>query len=628
MIKILFLTISFISSSLFARDLCFSIPGKSKIRIAKLNTFLGIYLLLVTSVACKQESSSSGLPAEDDLWVENTLKNMSVEQKLGQLLAPAISSPSGDADTLPLKQVTEWISKYKIGHVYIAGHRMDPLRTATFLNDIQRKTDIPILIHSDFECGPGDRVNGGTIFPPLMGIAQTRSEDLSYKAASITAKESRAMGIHLINSPVLDVNINYNNPVICIRSFGDNPALVTAMGKAYVRGLNDNGLIGAAKHFPGHGDVSLDSHSEMPTIKASRARLDSVEFFPYKEIIPSGLKAIMTAHISVPVLDPSPGLPATMSKPILTDLLRGKFGFNGLIITDAFDMGGILNAGSFEECVVKAIIAGNDIVELWATPHFELVFPYMLKAFKDGRISESRLNESVRRILIVKAEMGLHKEKFVDTEKMKTVVDAPEHREIAREIYEQAIVLVKNEGTILPLPKENKRIAVLSVNDDTEHLNIADSFFREMKMRGNISTSFAADPETPAEKLDQALADAQKADIIVVGLFVRIFARRGSPSIKTAQLRQFLNDLTKSDKPVFIVSFGSPYLITNFPDVDGYMIATEPTWDFYGYDKFRPGQIAAARALFGETDINGKLAVKIPELYPFGSGLTYRAVNK
>jgi beta-glucosidase-like glycosyl hydrolase len=291
---------------------------------------------------------------------------------------------------------------------------MDPLRIVTFLNDIQGKTDIPLLIHSDFECGPGDRVNGGTIFPPLMGIAQTGSEKLSYIAASVTAKESRAVGIHLINSPVLDVNINYNNPVICIRSFGDNPALVTAMGKAYVKGLSDNGLIGAAKHFPGHGDVSIDSHSETPTIKANRARLDSVEFSPYKEIIPAGLMAIMTAHISVPELDPTPGLPATLSKPVLTDLLRGDLGFNGLILTDAFDMGGLLNAGSFEECTVKAIIAGNDIVELWTNPRFEQVFPCMLRAIEEGRISESRLNESVRRVLIAKAKVGLRKEKFVD----------------------------------------------------------------------------------------------------------------------------------------------------------------------------------------------------------------------
>jgi beta-N-acetylhexosaminidase len=455
-----------------------------------------------------------------------------------------------------------------------------------------------------------------------MGIAQTRSEILAYNAAAITAKESRAMGVHLINSPVLDVNVNYENPVICIRSFGDNPALVAEMGKAYVKGLNDNGLVGAAKHFPGHRDVSIDSHSEMPAISASIERLDSVEFFPYRQIIPAGLMAIMTAHISVPVLDPTPGLPATMSKPVLVDLLREKMGFNGLIITDAFDMGGILNAGSFEESAMRSIIAGNDIVLLWTEPRFEVVYPYMLKSIREGRISESRLNESVRRNLVIKAKLGLHKEKFVDTERLIKTVDAPEHRELAKKIYEKAVVLVKNKGIILPLPENGKKIAVLSLNDDLDHLNIGSTFINEMRTRGNVISSFSADPVTSSDKLREAMTVAQEADVIVVGLFARIFARRGSSSVKTEIILQCLKDLTNGDKPVFIVSFGSPYLIVDFPDTDGYMVSTEPTWDFYGYEEFRPGQVAAVKALFGEAAINGKLAVTIPGLYPFGHGIT------
>jgi beta-N-acetylhexosaminidase len=590
-------------------------------------TVAGISVLLITMIACKQESQY-GLSGDQKLWVENTLKSMSAEQKLGQLIAPAIAVPGSDSDTIPLKQVTEWINKYHIGNVYIAGNRMDPLRTAKFINDIQSRTDIPILIHSDLETGPGERFNGGTILPPLMGLAQTRSESLAYNAAAITANEARAIGIHLINSPVLDININYNNPVICIRSFGDNPGLVATMGKAYVKGLNDNGLIGAAKHFPGHGDVAVDSHSEMPSITANRARLDSVEFFPYQEIIPSGLMAIMTAHISIPAIDPTPGLPATLSRPILTDVLRREMGFNGLIITDAFNMGGILESGSFEECAVKSILAGNDIVLLWTDPRFELVVPHMLKAIRDGRISEARLDESVRRVLIAKARVGLHKEKLVSLEKIPMTVDIPEHREMAREIYEKSIVLVKNEGNILPLPAKNRTVAVLSVNDDDNHLKIAETFIMEMKRRGNISSVFSADPKTPADQLGLAMEEAQKADIIVVGLFARVFARRGSSSLIHENLIQFLQELSHRDTPVFVVSFGSPYLITNFPGVDGYMISTEPTWDFYGYDKFRPGQIAAAKALFGEIDISGKLAVNIPELYPFGHGITYASAGR
>lgn len=585
---------------------------------------IGITVFLTAFTGCK-EAPPSGLSAEQQQWVEETLENMTVEQKVGQLLAPAIAPPGSDTDQVPLTQVKEWIDKYHIGHVYLASSRMDPVRTAGFINNAQSASRIPLLIHSDLEPGPGGRFDGGTILPPLMGIARTGSDSLAYLAASITARESRAIGIHLINSPVLDVNINPDNPVICIRSFGDNPRLVAELGKAYVRGLTDNGLIGAAKHFPGHGDVSVDSHSKMPSITASRERLDSIEFYPYRQLIPAGLKAIMTAHISVPVLDPTPGLPATMSEPILTDVLREELGFDGLIITDAFDMGGILESGSFEESAVRSILAGNDIVLLWTKPRFETVFPYVLNAVKEGRISEARLNASVRRNLIAKAWVGLHMDKYVDTEKIPRIVDTQEHRNQALMIYERSITLVKNQGPILPLPADNKKITVLSVNDDNNHLHIARTFMSEIENRSETSSTISIDPQTPADVLKKALAEAKKADVIIVGLFARIMARRGSASLINDDLARFIQDLAKGDAPVFVVSFGSPYLISRFPEVDGYMVATEPTWDFYGYDKYRPGQIAAAEALFGEKDITGKLSVNIPDLYPSGHGLVYKA---
>lgn len=591
-------------------------------RASRFIPFLGMAVLLAAMTTCKTEPQND-LTKEEREWVENTLKSMSAEEKLGQLLAPAIAPPKSESDLSKIEQVTEWINKYHIGHVSITGSWLDPELTARFINDIQGKSEVPVLMHTDLETGLGGRFDGGTILPPFMGLAQTRSEELVYKAAAITAKEARAVGLHLINSPVLDVNINSRNPVICIRSFGDNPDLVTILGKAYVRGLNDNGLIGAAKHFPGHGDVAIDSHTRMPVITACRERLDSVEFLPYKEIIPAGLKAIMTAHISIPAIDPTPGLPATMSKPILTGVLRDELGFDGLIITDAFDMGGILESGSFEESALRSFLAGNDIVLLWTDPRLELVFPHMLKAIEDGRISGSQLDVSVRRVLNAKALAGLHKEKLVNLEKISLSVNTPEHSDIAREIHEKSVILVKNNRDILPLPYQGKKIALLSLNDDREHLKIGEPFINEMRSRGNVISVFRADPETPEVELRKAMSEAQNSEIIVVGLFARIFARRGSSSLMNEQLIRALEDLSNGDTPVFVVSFGSPYLISDFPGVDGYMVSTEPTWNFYGYDRFRPGQVAAARALFGESDITGRLAVTIPELFPFGHGITF-----
>ena len=561
------------------------------------------------------------LSSKQQQWVDSTLSSMSIEEKVGHLLAPAISPSSFDSEEEAVSKVSEWIEKYRIGHVYITGGNLHPTKIAKAINDMQGKSSIPLLIHSDFEIGTGSRIAGGTLITPLMNVAQTRSEELAYKMASIVASEARAMGFHLINAPVLDVNINGENPVICTRSFGDNPELVAEMGQAYVRGLSDHGLIGAAKHFPGHGDVSVDSHSKLPTIIADRSRLDSIEFYPYKKAIEIGLMGIETAHISIPSLDSTLGLPATMSKPIITNILRNEMDFKGLIITDAFDMSALLESGSFEESTVKSVVAGNDIVLLWTDPKFEQVFPHMLKAVKEGRIPEPDLDEVVKRVLEMKARLGLHESKFVNIDNIAQKVRTPENLKVATEIQEKSIVLVKNENDILPLAAKDKSIAVLSVNDDKDHLEIGKTFVNEMKKRGEVSVDLFIDPDSSESDLENAYAKAQNADIIVVGLSVRVVARRGSSSLMNENIINFLKKLSVGEKPVTVVSFGSPYLISDFPKVDVYVVATEPSWGFYTNKMVRPGQIAAAKALFGENDIRGKLAVTIPGLFPFGHGI-------
>jgi beta-N-acetylhexosaminidase len=599
-----------------------------------------VFLLLFLSIcisACKQDQVQFTesqkvrtlrweLTANQADWVEKTLNSMSVEEKIGQLIAPAIGPSDGDQNGVILEQVVDWMDKYKIGHVYVASSKMDPVKTAQLINDMQDASDLPLLIHSDLECGPGTKFDGGTILTWPMGIAQARSEDLAYDWAAITAKEARAIGIHLINSPVLDVNINPDNPVINVRSFGDDPELVTKMGVATYRGLNDHGLIGAAKHFPGHGDVSVDSHSKMPSIPANRVRLDSVEFRPYRTVINEGLKSIMTAHISIPALDPTPGLPATLSRIIMTDVLREELGFKGMLITDAFDMGGILESGSFEEAATQSLLAGNDIVLLWSDPRFETVVPYLLNAAKEGRLSRDHIDRSVRRNLEMKARLGLHEDRLVDIGEISSALRTDEHLAKAREIYEKAVVLVKNEGDILPLGLRS--IAVISINDDDGDPDIGDTFIKEMSRMANIKSIFSADPSTPDTDIKVALAEGAKADAIVVGLFARIMARRASAALTHEHFIQLLNELADGETPTVVVSFGSPYLISQFPGIDGYLICSEPTWEFYGYDKHRPGQIVAAEALFGKIDINGKLAVNIPELYPFGHGIHLKQASK
>lgn len=563
------------------------------------------------------------LTGEQRQWVESTLNAMSPEQKIGQLLAPAVGPGGGSNNKEIADQVAEWIKKYHIGHVYVASSKMDPVSTAGLINEFQLSAQIPLLIHSDFENGTGSKFDGGTIFPPLMGIAQTGSEQAAYQMASVIATEARALGVHLINSPVLDVNINPDNPGICTRAFSDRPETVASFGQKFLRGLSEHGLIGAAKHFPGLGPATVDSHSKLPTIEGPRERLDSIEFYPYNQVMPR-LFGMMTAHISVPVLDPTPNLPATLSKPILTDVFQNEMGFKGIMITDAFDMSALLDFGSFEESALKSLLAGNDVVLLWTEPKFELVFPYMLEAVASGRLSQERLEKSVRTVLEMKARLGLNESKIVDIDRVKEVVGSEQHNLVAENVYHQSLVLVKNEDNTLPLDTDTEqKIAVIAINDDLNHPDIGEIFIEQIKLRAEISQEFMIDPETPDTELTAIQQKLSQADIVVAGVFARVFARRGSAELMHDSILEFMQNLSVGSIPVVAVNFGSPYMIRQYPEVHAYLVATEPSWDFYGYAEHRPGQLAAARALFGEVEVSGRLAVSIPGLYPFGHGLNY-----
>ncbi len=597
-----------------------------------------VYFYLVGLYACQSPEDSNQanrvaadhpaelkwtLTGQQQQWVENTLSGMTVEEKVGQILAPAVGPGDGESNQQIADQVAQWVGKYHIGHVYVTSSKMQPVQTAELINQFQSTAATPLLIHSDFEEGTGSKFDGGTIFPPLMGIAQSGSVEMAYQMASVIATEARALGVHLINSPVLDVNINPDNPGICTRAFGERPEIVARFGKEFLRGLSEHGLIGAAKHFPGLGDAAVDSHSKLPTIDGPRERLDSIEFYPYQQVMP-GLFGMMTAHISIPTLDDTPNLPATLSKPILTDLFRNEMGFNGIMITDAFDMSALLDFGSFEESALQAILAGNDVVLLWTEPKFETVFPYMVEAVATGRLPVDRLDQSVRKVLEMKARLGLNESKTVNIDQVTEIVGSEQHNQAAEKAYRQSLVLVKNQGGLLPLNSNtDQKIAVIAINDDLNHPDIGEIFIEQIKQRANISHEFMVDPDTPGDVLAGIQLELSQADVIVAGIFARVYARRGSAELMHENILEFVQNLSTASVPVVAVSFGSPYMIRQYPEVASYLVATEPSWGFYGYAKHRPGQIAAARALFGEVEVGGKLMVTIPGLYPFGQGINY-----
>ncbi len=554
--------------------------------------------------------TSPHLRPPDGKWVARTLRKMTIEEKVGQMVACRFTGDFRNADSAYIRELESLVSKSRIGGLILFA----PARvyeSAELANGFQKLAKVPLLMAADLEAGAANRITGATLFPPLMALGATGSEDLAYAMGRITALEGRAMGIHMAYAPVVDVNINPDNPIINTRSIGADPALVSRLANAFIRGVQDNGMIATAKHFPGHGDTSQDSHSLMPTITADLERLEKVELFPFKAAVDAGVRAVMTAHLAVPALDPTPGLPATLSAPILTGVLRQKMGFKGLIVTDALEMGGVTNAFSTEEAALRSVLAGVDMLLL--PPEPDKVIAYLAAAVRDGRIPISRIDGSVRRILEAKAALGLDRQRFVKIEELRRLVAPRAYLDQAAKTLESSTTLVRNEGDALPLAVDPAKLAVLSLSSDLGDYFAGQAFVAAMKTRFPGLAAFYADADTGQDRLDEAFTKAASADAVVVALFSRVSDGKGSVDLEPKHIDLIRKLAALPDGPkVVAVSFGSPYFLRHFPEVDAYVCL---------YKNTPETQSTAARALAGEMDVTGKLPVSIPDLYPVGHGL-------
>ncbi len=571
----------------------------------------GLALALVTSCArLPAPSAAPRLAAPDEGWVARTLRRLTVEEKIGQMIACRFTADFRNADSPALQSLDDLVSRSKIGGLILFA----PARvyeTAELANAFQKLAKVPLLMAADFERGAANRITNATLFPPFMALGAAGSEELAYEVGRVTALEGRAMGIHMAYAPVVDVNINPDNPIINTRAIGADPALVSRIADAFIRGVQANGMIATAKHFPGHGDTAQDSHTLMPTITADLERLNQVELYPFKQAIGAGVRAIMTAHLAVPALDPTPGLPATLSAPIMTGVLRQKLGFKGLIVTDALEMGGVTNAFSTEEASLRAVLAGVDMLLL--PPEPAKVIAYLAAAVRDGRVPLARIDASVRRILEVKASLGLDRGRFVDVEELRHRVAPRAYLELATKTFERSATLVRNEANVVPLAAAPEKLAVLALSSDLGDYFAGQPFVEAMRAKFQGAAFFYADGDTGQDKLDEALAAASSAETVVVGVYSRLVDRKGSVGLdpRHVDLIEKLTALPDGPK-VVVVSFGSPYLLRHFPDVDAYLCLYKDTPE---------AQTVAARALAGELDVTAKLPVSIPDLYPIGHGL-------
>ncbi len=551
---------------------------------------------------------TSEKPATSE-WVESTLKRLSLEEKVAQLVFPSTPGTYYAQDSDPWRELEKYVTKRKVGGLVLSIG--DVYEYALMVNKLQKASDIPLLIAGDFEYGAAMRVHRATMFPRAMAIGATRNPGYAYEVGRATADEARALGIHQNFAPTIDVNNNPRNPVINTRSYGDDVKLVTEMGTAFVRGTQEGGMIATVKHFPGHGDTDVDTHLGMVTLNYSKQHFDSIEFPPFRAAIKAGVKSVMVGHIALPAYDTGKGIPATVSPRITTDLLRKEFHFDGLIVTDAMRMRGVASKYSSGEASVLAIKAGTDIVLM--PSDIDVAIDAIIAAVKRGDISEQRIDASVRRVLQTKQDMRLDLDRMVNVGKISSVVSTRGHEMLAMQIARRAVTVLGNKSEILPLsPVDTKKIVDINVSDTEDPKN--GRSFHSMLHDRRLNVEFAkVDPRSDDAEYDSALEMAAGADVIIFQL--NLSTRSGEMTgFVSRRQKEFLTRACALGKPVIVISFGNPYVIMDLPKVDAYVCA---------YSDAEVMQQAVAEVLFAESPAEGKLPITIPGVYKFGDGVAY-----
>ena len=568
-------------------------------------------------------------------WVETTLKTLSVEQKVGQLITSSAYTGFLSSDSATFDELTGRVKALGIGGMHLFGDTElapqvllnpaygavtlgQPFAAASLLNRLQQVSAVPLLNTADFEAGVGFRIAGATVFPRLMSFGAAGDERLVEEAGRVTALESRALGVHVNFAPVVDVNNNARNPVINVRAFGENPDLVGRLGAAYVRGLQAGGMIATLKHFPGHGDTDVDSHIGLPTIPHARARLDSLELPPFRAGIAAGAGAVMSAHVQMPAIDPGEFAPATLSRAALTGLLRGELGFNGLIYTDSMGMEAVSRRLSPGEAAARAVAAGNDVI--LHSPDDTAAAAGILQAVQSGAIAIAQIDASVRRVLEAKARLGLHRQRLVSLDDLPAKVGTRANRAVAEEVSARAMTLVKDARSEVPLKlAKDARVLYLSVLDYPSGWRIAApsrTFIPELKQRWPNVTAIELSDRSTASEIELVRAMASRYDAVVAGIFVRAASASGRMDLAPA-LTRLLNDLSRSTavskQPFVSVFFGNPYVTTFLPEVPAMLV----TYDYYDL-----AEASAVRALAGERPITGRLPIELPGLAPVGGGIS------
>jgi beta-N-acetylhexosaminidase len=594
-----------------------------------------------------QQAGPIHLDKGGEKWVAKTLRKMSPEDKVGQLFGiKVLAQFLNDADPKWI-QLRDKVRKYRIGSLVMTVPadgpvllKSQPYVAAELLNRLQRSSALPLIVAADFERGVSMRLNGTTVFPHAMAFAAAGKPENAEVFGRITALEARAIGVHWNFFPVADVNSNPENPIINTRSFGEDPKQVGDFVVAYIRGAHEGGMVATAKHFPGHGDTATDSHLGFAQVTGDRARLDAVELPPFKRAIDAGVDTVMVAHVTVPALDSEPNRVATTSRAIVDGLLKEEMGFKGIVVTDALDMAGLtrLYAKDIGRAAVESFNAGNDVLIIPAD--LDASYRSLLQAVRSGEISRSRLDQSVRKILELKASLGLNRGRLVDLSQLSSEVARPENLAAGQRIADEAITLVRDNGTVIPLESSATSFgtgqAALPYQPLTEVSNrlVAVIFSEDMRIdtgRMLEHQILARVPDARIVYVDARSAAGMKASVIeaveaaehvIAALYVvptagKAMRGAGGTLRNTVAMDEATGSLLtaildRAGRRTVVLAMGNPYVVRDFPAIENYVCA---------FSNATVSETAAVKAVFGEIPIGGHLPVTIPGIASRGEGL-------
>ncbi len=571
------------------------------------------------------------LTAADTRWIDSTIATLPLRDRVAQLVTVWVLGDYVNRDDPSFVQIRRWIGVEHVGGVIMS--LGSPLEVAAKVNAMQRlalatPSRLPLLVSSDLEPGLG-RFEGGvfppqlwsagsaTVLPTNMAIGATGRAEDAESIGRVVGREARAAGVQVVFAPDADVNNNPANPVINVRSFGEDPQAVARLTAAFVRGVQGEGVVAVAKHFPGHGDTDADSHVALPVVRSDRARLDSVELVPFRAAVAAGVAGVMTAHIALPAVQGDTGrlnyVPATLSRRVMTGLLRDTLHFAGLTFTDALTMEGVGQGYSVERACPLAVAAGDDIL-LMPTDVARCV-DGVVAAVGSGAIPASRIDAALRRLLTLKAQTGALARPIVDLEALRDVVGAPAHWAVARDVAARAITLVRDSATLVPAPSTRPITAVVYAPDN--ELVAGQSFAAELSALDHGVRTYRVSPRSSPAALDSIAAAARASDRLVIMTYTRTFEGNGRLAIP-AHVAAWIDAQAAATGKVIVVAAGNPYVIRQFPRVGTYLVI---------YGRGDALERAAARAVLGAAPITARVPVSLPGYFARGDGVTRAATT-